>query len=239
MRRALASRPPGPLLLFSSWWPVAGVGGTEQLSWSAFHYCSRVPGSTNVRRDMAKSGHGNCGGNDEESFLYFAYGSNLLTERIHLRNPSAAFCSVARLQDFKLDFGNSQGKISRTWHGGIATIFQSPGDEVWGVVWKMNKSNLCSLDEQEGVVGGTYDPIEVNVHTQEGKEITCRSYQMKNYVSAPPSPQYKKVICMGAKEHELPLDYQKKLEAIEPNDYKGKVSEEIENIIKEGEIKPH
>lgn len=33
-----------------------------------------------------------------ESFLYFAYGSNLLTERIHLRNPSAAFCCVARLQ---------------------------------------------------------------------------------------------------------------------------------------------
>ncbi|XP_053409732.1 gamma-glutamylcyclotransferase isoform X3 [Nycticebus coucang] len=83
----------------------------------------------------------------EETFLYFAYGSNLLTERIHLRNPSATFYCVARLQDFKLDFGNSQGKTSQTWHGGIATIFQSPGDEVWGVVWKMNKSNLNSLDE--------------------------------------------------------------------------------------------
>ena len=35
---------------------------------------------------------------DGESFLYFAYGSNLLTERIHLRNPSAVFYSVARLQ---------------------------------------------------------------------------------------------------------------------------------------------
>lgn len=35
---------------------------------------------------------------DGESFLYFAYGSNLLTERIHLRNPSAVIYSVARLQ---------------------------------------------------------------------------------------------------------------------------------------------
>lgn len=34
----------------------------------------------------------------EDTFLYFAYGSNLLTERIHLRNPSAKFCCVARLQ---------------------------------------------------------------------------------------------------------------------------------------------
>ncbi|XP_077631510.1 gamma-glutamylcyclotransferase isoform X2 [Crocuta crocuta] len=140
-------------------------------------------------------------------------------------------------QDFKLDFGNSQGKTSETWHGGIATIFQSPGDEVWGVVWKMNKSNLSSLDEQEGVKSGTYVPIEVNVYTQEGKGITCRSYQMRNYESAPPSPQYKKVICLGAKENGLPLEYQKKLNAIEPNDYKGEVSEEIEDIIKTGEKK--
>ncbi|XP_019655241.2 gamma-glutamylcyclotransferase isoform X1 [Ailuropoda melanoleuca] len=146
--------------------------------------------------------------------------------------------SEGLLHDYKLDFGNSQGKTSETWHGGIATIFQSPGDEVWGVVWKMNKSNLSSLDEQEGVKSGTYVPIEVNVYTQEGK-ITCRSYQMKNYESAPPSPQYKKVICLGAKENGLPLEYQKKLNAIEPNDYKGEVSEEIEDIIRKGETKAH
>ncbi|XP_029090209.1 gamma-glutamylcyclotransferase isoform X1 [Monodon monoceros] len=142
-------------------------------------------------------------------------------------------------QDFKLDFGNPQGKTSETWHGGIATIFESPGDEVWGVVWKMNKSNLSSLDKQEGVKSGMYVPIEVNVSTQEGKEITCRSYQMTNYERVPPSPQYKKVICLGAKENGLPPDYQKKLNAIEPNDYKGKVSEEIEDIIKKGEAKTH
>lgn len=99
---------------------------------------------------------------------------------------------MARLQDFKLDFGNSQGKTSETWHGGIATIFESPGDEVWGVVWKMNKSNLSSLDEQEGVKSGMYVPIEVNVSAQKGKEITCRSYQMTNYESAPHHPSIKR-----------------------------------------------
>ncbi|XP_073921337.1 gamma-glutamylcyclotransferase isoform X1 [Castor canadensis] len=140
-------------------------------------------------------------------------------------------------KDFKLDFGNFQGKTSERWHGGIATIFQSPGDEVWGVVWKMNKSNLNSLDEQEGVKRGIYVVIEIKVSTQEGKEINCRSYLMTNYESAPPSSQYKKVICLGAKENGLPLEYQEKLKAIEPNDYKGKVSEEIEEIIKKGEAK--
>ncbi|XP_012411328.1 gamma-glutamylcyclotransferase isoform X2 [Trichechus manatus latirostris] len=92
---------------------------------------------------MANSGYGNCSDHEENSFLYFAYGSNLLKERIHLQNPSAAFCCVACLQ----------------------------------------------------------------------------------------------VICMGAKENGLPLEYQKKLKAIESNDFKGKLSEEIEDMIKKGETK--
>ncbi|XP_074842218.1 gamma-glutamylcyclotransferase [Carettochelys insculpta] len=173
----------------------------------------------------------------EASFLYFAYGSNLLQERILLKNPSATFCAVANLQDFKLIFGYHEGKITSYWHGGTATIVQSPGDEVWGVVWKMNASNMKSLDDQEGVEDGIYIPIEVNVHTQEGKVLTCRSYQLNDYVCGLPSQQYKTVICMGAKQSGLPAAYQKKLEAIETNNYAGPVPlfEEIEAAIKEKE----
>ncbi|XP_072507175.1 gamma-glutamylcyclotransferase [Notamacropus eugenii] len=174
-------------------------------------------------------------GEPGEHFLYFAYGSNLLKERLRLHNPSAEFVCVARLQDFKVDFGNYQGVTSTSWHGGIATIIQSPGDEVWGVVWKMHVRNISSLDEQEGVGSGTYIPIEIDVHNQEGKVLTCRSYQMKNYVPAPPSPQYKKVICKGAKQNGLPSEYQRKLEEIETNHYEGpvKVLEEIEAVTNE------
>ncbi|CAD7687765.1 unnamed protein product [Nyctereutes procyonoides] len=42
-------------------------------------------------------------------------------------------------------------------------------------------------------------------------------------------------ICMGAKGNSLPLDYQKKLKALkakETSNYKQKVSEEFEDIIK-------
>ena len=38
------------------------------------------------------------------TFLYFAYGSNLLTERIHFQNPSATFKSAAQLDGYKLEF---------------------------------------------------------------------------------------------------------------------------------------
>nr|XP_025954579.1 gamma-glutamylcyclotransferase [Dromaius novaehollandiae] len=172
------------------------------------------------------------------SLLYFAYGSNLLRERLLLSSPSAALWAVARLQDFKLAFGHHQGRISPLWHGGTATIVQSPGDEVWGIIWKMNASNLSSLDKQEGVEDGIYVPIEVNVHTQAGEVLTCRSYQMCDCVCGPPSPQYKKVICMGAKQNGLPMEYQKILEAIETNNYAGPVPilEEIEAATKAKKI---
>ncbi|XP_065255940.1 gamma-glutamylcyclotransferase [Emys orbicularis] len=193
-----------------------------------------TPRSCVCTRSGGGLGVGTCG---EDSFLYFAYGSNLLRERILLKNPSATFYAVANLQDFKLVFGNHQGKASSYWHGSTATIVQSPGDEVWGVVWKMNTSNLNSLNKQEGVEDGIYSPIEVNVPTQEGKVLTCRSYQMNDCVCDLPSPQYKKVICMGAKQNGLPTAYQKKLEAIETNNYAGPLSifEEIEAAIKEKE----
>lgn len=49
-------------------------------------------------------------------------------------------------QDYRLVFGNHKGLASDRWHGGVATIEHSPGDEVWGVVWRMNMSDLESLD---------------------------------------------------------------------------------------------
>ncbi|XP_067417920.1 gamma-glutamylcyclotransferase isoform X3 [Emydura macquarii macquarii] len=149
-----------------------------------------TPRSCVCTRSSGGLGVTTCG---EDSFLYFAYGSNLLRERIQMQNPSAVFFAVANLQDFKLVFGSHQGRPSSNWHGSTATIVQSPGDEVWGIVWKMNTSNLNSLDKQEGVEDGIYVPIEVNIHTQEGKVLTCRSYQMNDCVCDLPSPHYKKI----------------------------------------------
>ena len=43
-------------------------------------------------------------GGAKKTFLYFAFGSNLLTERIHINNPSAIFKNIAKLKEHKLDF---------------------------------------------------------------------------------------------------------------------------------------
>ena len=44
---------------------------------------------------------------------------------------------------------------------------------------------------------------------------------------------------MGTKENSLPLEYQQKLKAKEPNNYKGKVSKETEDIIKKRKTETH
>uniref|UniRef100_A0A3B5LMP3 Uncharacterized protein n=1 Tax=Xiphophorus couchianus TaxID=32473 RepID=A0A3B5LMP3_9TELE len=127
-----------------------------------------------------------------QTFLYFAYGSNLLKERLQLKNPSATVYCVAKLKDYKLVFGNYKGLASDRWHGGVATIEDSPGDEVWGVVWRMSISDLESLDNQENVMLGAYRPVELSVKTK-GQDISCRTYIMNSCVYAQPSPQYLQV----------------------------------------------
>uniref|UniRef100_A0A6Q2WQ19 Uncharacterized protein n=1 Tax=Esox lucius TaxID=8010 RepID=A0A6Q2WQ19_ESOLU len=155
-----------------------------------------------------------------DHFMYFAYGSNLLRERLQVNNPSAVFVSTGSLKDWVITFGSWNKELNNSWHGGVATIEESKGDVVWGVVWRMDKDNLITLDRQEGVGMGLYSPLNVTVNTDAG-EVLCRTYKMNNFTAHLTSPPYKQVVCLGAKQNGLPLDYIKKLEAVETNGYSG------------------
>ncbi|XP_035476684.2 gamma-glutamylcyclotransferase a [Scophthalmus maximus] len=153
-------------------------------------------------------------------FMYFAFGSNLLKERLQLANPSAIFCTTGRLRDYELSFGLWEKHVDNAWHGGVATIEFCPGAEVWGVIWALSNENLTSLDNQEGVSQGKYSPLEVSVETDKGPML-CRTYQMNNFHACPPSPQYKQVVCQGAEQNGLPAEYRKRLEVVQTNSYRG------------------
>ncbi|XP_063040909.1 gamma-glutamylcyclotransferase a [Engraulis encrasicolus] len=151
-----------------------------------------------------------------DHFMYFAFGSNLLKERLQLKNPSATFYSTGRLKDYMLRFGLWGEKVQCRWNGGVATIEESPGAEVWGVVWKLSNDNLPSLDKQEEV----YSPLQVTVETDSGT-LLCRTYQMNGFCACLPSPQYKQVLCLGAQQNGLPPQYIKALQDLETNNYSG------------------
>uniref|UniRef100_A0A0A9YU02 gamma-glutamylcyclotransferase n=1 Tax=Lygus hesperus TaxID=30085 RepID=A0A0A9YU02_LYGHE len=164
-----------------------------------------------------------------QTFKYFAFGSNLLTQRIHINNPTAKRFDVGVLDKYRLDFGY----FAQRWGGYVATIVPDDEAVVWGAIWDIGLENLEDLDRQEGVKDAVYRPLEVSVKTLSGEVVTCRCYCLVNQPSYPevpnvpnllPSKVYMDTVIRGAKESQLPEDYIKMLEAIPNNGYDGPVN---------------
>ncbi|XP_065165290.1 gamma-glutamylcyclotransferase-like [Atheta coriaria] len=165
-----------------------------------------------------------------KTFMYFAYGSNLLTKRLHVQNPSAVKRGCGKLKDFQLDFNY----YSKRWKGAAATIVPKEGAYVWGAIYEIDNEHIPSLDNQEGVHDNVYFPLEVDVETPEGAFTKCRVYQQcnnppvcDNLANLPddrkPSAVYLNLIRRGAVESNLPEDYVKFLHNIADNGYDGEV----------------
>ena len=158
----------------------------------------------------------------EAAFLYFAFGSNLDEQRLHMHCPSARFVLPARLPDHRLAFTIES---KNTWHGGVADVVPWPGDEVWGALWTIAGEHSRPLDEQEGLFRAppAYRRYEVTVHTAAGDRVTCRSYRVAapNLEGFAPSPAYLDTVLRGARTVGFPEPYIARLEAIEHNGYEG------------------
>jgi len=153
-------------------------------------------------------------------FLYFAFGSNLDVNRLHIHCPSARFVLPARLSEHRLAFTMAS---RNTWHGGVADILEHQGSEVWGALWAISGEHSHALDEQEGIFRDppAYRRYQVTVAAQSGDTINCRCYQVAqpNLNGFAPSPAYLRTIVRGARAVGLPNDYIAKLEAIDDNGY--------------------
>lgn len=159
-----------------------------------------------------------------QTFMYFAYGSNLLSKRIKFQNPTAVRRGPGKLKDYRLDF-NTQ---SETWNGCSATIVEHPGRHVWGAIWEIEMTNMKDLDRQEGVERNLYKALTKDVETTVGEQIACRVYEqvtnpdvMYEPADLPlerqPSRTYLSVIWKGAEESQLPVEYINDLKRIPHN----------------------
>ncbi|XP_047026369.1 gamma-glutamylcyclotransferase-like [Helicoverpa zea] len=160
----------------------------------------------------------------ENTFLYFAYGSNLLKKRIHINNPSAKFLGIGQLNDHLLDFI----KYSEHWRGTSATIVPTPGAHIWGAIWRLHNDDMPALDKQEGVDTNWYFAKTVKVILPNGSSVDCRTYQQT--INPPqrkpgeelpldrrPCITYLDCIINGAIECNLPEDYINELKKIPNN----------------------
>lgn len=78
----------GGAVATGSTWTKAGLGS---ISDTTCHISMPPTHRIHLNMSGAACGH----------FMYFAFGSNLLKERLQLANPSAAFCATGRLKVFK------------------------------------------------------------------------------------------------------------------------------------------
>jgi len=164
--------------------------------------------------------------NDMNKFVYFAYGSNLLAERIHIQNPTAVRIGAGKLNGYRLDFN----EFSSFWEGCPSTVVPDPNEHVWGALWQLNTSDLSNLDQQEGVNMKMYLPFEVDIVTPNGDKVLSRCYKLVNQplvkqiplpLDRRPSKAYLETILLGAKETGLPLDYLQFLNEILDNGKNG------------------
>jgi gamma-glutamylcyclotransferase len=146
---------------------------------------------------------------------YFAYGSNMLTERLRAadRCPSASPVGVGSVRGYTLQFW----KPSRD-ESGKATIVRSEraAARVIGVVFEIDEREKRSLDRAEGV-GNGYDILDdVVVRLESGAEILAGTYiGTALNQTLRPYDWYRAFVIAGAIQHGLPSSWIATLEATE------------------------
>ena len=134
------------------------------------------------------------------------------TPRLRIRVPSARAVAVARLHKHRLKFHkkskDNSGKCD-------AECTNDEKDVVYGVVFEIAASEKPELDKHEGLKNG-YEEKRVSIYTEDGKELNAATYYASNIDSKlKPYDWYKEHVVRGAKEHCLPFEYIKLLEAVE------------------------
>lgn len=147
--------------------------------------------------------------------LYFLYGSNMAPPQLAARCASPERVSVARLVGHALAFFGH----STVWDGGEVTVIRRPGEEVWGVVYRLSAADADTLDAWQGVRddgSGTYFLYPSQVVTPGGVSLSVRFYR-RDFCGRPqpPSEGYLGHIVGAAAAQGLPADYVERLKRIE------------------------
>ena len=168
-------------------------------------------------------------------FEYFGYGSNMLTDKLKRpdRCPSAVKIDVARTNEYTLKFHkvskavSARGIRDESGKGDMAPK-ESETDELYGVVFSIDESEKSNLDSAEGL-GYGYEETKIDVEgITEGPLRVVAYYATNINKDLKPYHWYKGQTVDGAKEHDLPPDYIKKIEAFEsiPDPDKERVDKE-------------
>ena len=143
-------------------------------------------------------------------FLYFAYGSNMLTRRLTARTPSAAAVGTGFVEGYRLSFD----KVSSDGSGKCdIEPTNNTADRVYGVIFRIAAAEAGALDDAEGL-GRGYRKGEVQVVTSDGTSPAVAYFATEKDPARRPYHWYKAFVVEGAIEHALPQAYIDGLRAV-------------------------
>ncbi|MBC7744223.1 MAG: gamma-glutamylcyclotransferase [Flavobacterium sp.] len=136
---------------------------------------------------------------NENTFHYFAYASNLNTSLLEQRSGGLIYNQIqGRLIDYGFRFNkkNTDGSAR-------ANIIVSESEDVFGVLYLLDEKCRDSLLKSES----NYRIIEVSIETNQGNQQAFTFISDEDAEGIYPLPGYLKTIVEGAKEHNLPAEY--------------------------------
>lgn len=189
---------------------------------SSKHLSEEMPGSQEDVQTALKYARGGASMsqmsvNDDEHFLYFAYGPDMLFDVLYVSGiTSAVKVAVARLEGFTYDYSYLS---KRAWKSGVADLIPVQSGAVFGVVYRIDRSQREVLDRHNLASSETSSlkPVRVRVRDARGNEHTCITYKVASltagddiqhkYKRYKPSRQYRNCVIKGAKMQGLPEEY--------------------------------
>jgi gamma-glutamylcyclotransferase len=136
--------------------------------------------------------------------LYFAYGSNMLTQRLQKRVSSAKPKSTAVLFAYELKWHKRSSDGS-----GKCDIAENKGSMVHGIIFEMDSTQLPVLDKAEGL-GKGYHHQQVTVTLPDEAILEALAYAADPSHIDPtlkPYDWYYRLVVAGAIQHALPAQY--------------------------------
>jgi len=149
------------------------------------------------------------------SFLYYAYGSNMLPARLTARCPSAVVIATANAPSHGLEFtkrGLSDGS-------GKATLVRTVdrGLHIPGVLFEIARADLQNLDDAEGAGKGydRHDQFEVVIAGTSERVQATTYLATKTEAHLKPYDWYLALVLAGAHHHELDAAHTQRLREVE------------------------
>lgn len=137
----------------------------------------------------------------DRTFLYFAYGSNMLSQRLQERTPSASAKGTGYVLNRKLTFNKESSDGSGKCD---IKLTANSTDRVYGVLFEIACEEEANLDEAEGK---GYSKKHLMIITPEGPIEAITYIATAPKISLCPYQWYKDIVIAGATEHKLPVSY--------------------------------